>query len=109
MGDDKELMVLKLDEISASIWSTFIALFGIIAVISVIRGYGVFSFIYTTGVLLILFLLPILCIISGILILLLRKLNYAKTDGDWGIFQLTKSVYTLYWSDAGFWNQMRKK
>lgn len=100
MGEEKELMVLKLDEISESIWNTFIVLFGIIAVISIINGYGIFRFIYTIGVLLILFLLPILCIISGILIVILRKLNYAKTDGDWGILDLMKSVYSLYWNEA---------
>ena len=100
MGEEKELMVLKLDEISESIWNTFIVLFGIIAIISIINGYGIFRFIYTIGVLLILFLLPILCIISGILIVILRKLNYAKTDGDWGILDLMKSVYSLYWNEA---------
>jgi len=100
MGEEKELMVLKLDEISESIWNTFLALFGIIGIISVINGYGIFRFIYTIGVLLILFLLPILCIISGILIMLLRKLNYANTDGDWGILDLMKSVYSLYWNEA---------
>jgi len=100
MGEEKELMVLKLDEISESIWNTFIVLFGIIAVISIINGYGIFRFIYTIGVLLILFLLPILCIISGILIVILRKLNYAKTDGDWGILDLMKSVYSLYWNEV---------
>tara|TARA_B100002051_G_C16263104_1_gene405221 strand:+ start:58 stop:195 length:138 start_codon:yes stop_codon:yes gene_type:complete len=45
MGEEKELMVLILDEISESIWNTFIALFGIIAIISVINGYGIFRFI----------------------------------------------------------------
>ena len=100
MGEEKELMLLKLDEISESIWNTFIALFGIIAIISVINGYGIFRFIYTIGVLLILFLIPILCIISGILIMILRKLNYANTDGDWGILDLMKSVYSLYWNEA---------
>ena len=100
MGEEKELMVLKLDEISKSIWNTFLALFGIIGIISVINGYGIFRFIYTIGVLLILFLIPILCIVSGILIMILRKLNYANTDGDWGILDLMKSVYSLYWNEA---------
>ena len=45
MGEEKELMVLKLDEISESIWNSFIVLFGIIAIISVINGYGIFRFI----------------------------------------------------------------
>ena len=98
MGEEKELMVLKLDEISESIWNTFLALFGIIGIISVINGYGIFRFIYTIGVLLILFLLPILCIISGILIMILRKLNYVEIDGDWGTLNLIGSVYSEIYS-----------
>ena len=100
MGEEKELMVLKLDEISESIWNTFIAMFGIIGIISVINGYGIFRFIYTIGVLLILFLIPILCIISGILIKILSELNYVKTDGGWSTLDLMKSVFSVYWKDA---------
>ena len=44
------------------------------------NGYGIFRFVYTIGVMLVLFLIPILCIISGTLIMILRKLNYIKTD-----------------------------
>jgi len=32
--------------------------------------------------------------------MILRKLNYAITDGDWGILDLMKSVYSLYWNEA---------
>ena len=98
--EGNELKVLKLDEISELIGTIFLALFGIIAIISIINGYGIFRFIYTRGVMLVLFLPPILCIISGILIVILRKLNYAKTDGDWGILDLMKSVYSLYWNEV---------
>ena len=98
MGEEKELMVLKLDEISESIWNAFIALFGIIAITSVINGYGIFRFIYTIGVMLVLFLPPILCVISGIIIMILRKLNYVKTDGDWGTLNLIVSVYSVIYS-----------
>ena len=98
--EEKELKILKLDEMAESIWNTFMVLFLIIFIISVINGYGIFRFVYTIGVMLVLFLIPILCIISGTLIMILRKLNYIKTDGDWGIFALMKSVYSRYWNET---------
>ena len=98
MGEQKESMVLKLDEISELIGNIFLALFGIIAIISVINGYGIFRFIYTIGVILVLFLPPILCIISGILIMILRKLNYVEIDGNWGTLNLIASVYSKIYS-----------
>ncbi len=73
------MKVLKLREMTELIWNIFIALFPIILVISFIYGYG----IWTTGALTVIFLLPVICIISGILITILSKLNYIKTDGDW--------------------------
>ena len=92
------MKVLKLDEISELIGTIFLALFGIIAIISIINGYGIFRFIYTRGVMLVLFLPPILCIISGILIMILRKLNYVEIDGDWGTLNLIGSVYSEIYS-----------
>ena len=77
------------------IWNIFIALFPIILVISFIYGYG----IWTTGALTVIFLLPVICIISGILITILSKLNYIKTDGDWSTLDLMKSVYSMYWKE----------
>ena len=98
---EKELKVLKLDETTELIWNVFIALFVIILIISFISGYG----IWTTGAITVIFLLPVVCIISGILITILSKLNYAKTDGDWGTLDLMKSVYSIYWKEADgkFW------
>ena len=99
--EEKELKVLKLDEITELIWNIFIALFIIILIISFISGYG----IWTTGAITVIFLLPVVCIISGLLITMLSKLNYAKTDGDWGPLDLMKSVYSIYWKEADgrFW------
>ena len=71
--EEKELKVLKLDEITELIGTIFLVLFGIIAIISVINGYGIFRFIYTIGVVLVLFLPPILCVISGIILRSLWK------------------------------------
>ena len=103
--EEKELKVLKLDEMTELIWNIFIALFVIILIISFISGYGT----WTTGAMTVIFLLPIVCIISGILIMILSKLNYVKTDGGWGTLDLMKSVYSVYWKEAGIFNQMRKQ
>ena len=99
--EEKELKVLKLDEMTNLIWNIFIALFIIILIISFISGYG----IWTTGAITVLFLLPVVCIISGILITILRKLNYVETDGGWSTLDLMKSVFSVYWKDAEgrFW------
>ena len=99
--EEKELKVLKLDEITELIWNIFIALFIVILIISFISGYG----IWTTGAITVILLLPVVCIISGLLITMLSKLNYAKTDGDWGTLDLMKSVYSIYWKEADgrFW------
>ena len=99
--EEKELKILKLDEMTELIWNIFIALFVIILIISFISGYG----IWTTGAITVIFLLPVVCIISGILITILSKLNYAETDGDWGTLDLMKSVYSIYWKEADgkFW------
>ena len=99
--EEKELKVLKLDEMTELIWNIFIALFVIILIISFISGYG----IWTTGAITVIFLLPVICIISGTLITILSKLNYVKTDGDWSTLDLMKSVFSVYRKDArgGFW------
>ena len=99
--EEKELKVLKLDEITELIWNIFIALFIVILIISFISGYG----IWTTGAITVILLLPVVCIISGLLITMLSKLNYVKTDGDWGTLDLMKSVYSIYWKEADgrFW------
>ena len=99
--EEKELKILKLDEMTGLIWNIFIALFVIILIISFISGYG----IWTTGAITVIFLLPVVCIISGILITILSQLNYVKTDGGWSTLDLMKSVFSVYWKDAEgrFW------
>ena len=87
--EDKELKVLKLHEMTELIWNIFIALFIIILIISFISGYG----IWTTGAITVIFLLPVICIISGILIMILSKLNLVRTDGNWGTPDLIQSVF----------------
>ena len=90
------MKVLKLDEITELIWNIFIALFIIILIISFISGYG----IWITGAITVILLLPVVCIISGILIKILSELNYVKTDGGWSTLDLMKSVFSVYWKDA---------
>ena len=99
--EEKELKVLKLDEITELIWNIFIALFIVILIISFISGYG----IWTTGAITVILLLPVVCIISGILITILRKLNYVETDEEWSTLDLMKSVFYFYWKEADgrFW------
>ena len=95
------MKILKLDETTELIWNVFIALFVIILIISLISGYGM----WTTGAITVIFLLPVVCIISGILITILSELNYVKTDGEWGTLDLMKSVFSVYWKEAKgrFW------
>ena len=99
--EEKELKILKLDEMTELIWNIFIALFVIIIIISFISGYG----IWTTGAITVIFLLPVVCIISGILITILSELNYVKTDGGWSTLDLMKSVFSVYCKEARgrFW------
>ena len=78
------------------IWNMFIALFVIILIISFISGHG----IWTTGAITVIFLLPAVCILSGILITILSELNYVKTDGGWSTLDLMKSVFSVYWKEA---------
>ena len=99
--EEKELKILKLDEMTELVWNIFIPLFVIILVISFISGYG----IWTTAAITVIFLLPVVCIISGILITILSELNYVETDGEWSTLDLMKSVFSVYWKEAEgrFW------
>ena len=40
------------------------------------------------------FVVPIICIILGISIKILSRLNFVKTDGNWGTLDLIKSFYS---------------
>ena len=94
--EDKELKVLKLDEITNLIWIIFIALVVIISIVSLSAEnseFSIFGF-FTIIAITIFFLVPIICIILGILIMILSKLNFVKTDGNWGTLDLMKSFYS---------------
>ena len=38
--------------------------------------------------------IPIVCIVLGILIMILTKLNIIETDGNWGALEIMKSFYS---------------
>ena len=94
--EDKELKVLKLDEMTNLIWIIFIALVVIISIVSLSAENSEFSIfgLFTIIAITIFFLVPIICIILGILIMILSKLNFVKTDGNWGTLDLMKSFYS---------------
>ena len=93
--EEKELKVLKLDEMTNLMWIIFIPLIVIILIFSIIE-YGFFfwwEYIGLAGIAVV-FGVPVICIISGVLIKILSKLNFVKTDGTWGTLDLMKSFYS---------------
>ena len=93
--EEKELKVLKLDEMTNLLWIIFIPLIVIILIFSIAQ-YGFFfwwEYVMFAGITVI-FVIPAICIILGILINTLSKLNLVKTDGNWGTLDLIKSFYS---------------
>lgn len=94
--EDKELKVLKLDEMTNLIWIIFIALVVIISIALVLEEgaeLSIFGLMLIVGITAF-FLLPIICIILGISIMILSKLNFVKTERNWGTLDLMKSFYS---------------
>ena len=93
--EEKELKVLKLDEMTNLIWIIFIPLIVIILIFSIIE-YGFFFWWEYIGLasFAVLFAVPVICIILGVSIKILSELNFVKTDGDWGTLDLMKSFYS---------------
>ena len=97
---EKELKVLKLEEMTNLMWIIFVALVVIISIVGLSAEnteFNFFNIISGFGVIVgitILFLLPIICIILGGSIKILSKLNFVKTDGNWGTLDLMKSFYS---------------
>ena len=93
--EEKELVVLKLEQMTNLIWIISIPLF-IIILIFTISKYGLFSayeFTLLAGIAVIVGI-PIICIVLGILIMILTKLNIIETDGNWGALEIMKSFYS---------------
>ena len=93
--EEKELKVLKLEEMTNLIWIIYIPLIIIILIFTIIE-YGFFSvYEYTMLAGIAVFVgIPIVCIILGTLIMILTKLNFVETDGNWGTLDLMKLFYS---------------
>ena len=93
--EEKVLRVLKLEEMTNLIWIIYIPSI-IIILLFTISEYGFFSvYEYTVLAGVAVFVgIPIVCIILGVMIMILAKLNFVKTDGNWGTLDLMKSFYS---------------
>ena len=93
--EEKALKVLKLDEMINLLWIIFTPLIVIILIFSMIE-YGFFfwwEYVMFAGITVV-FVVPVICIILGVSIKILNKLNFLQTDGDWGTLDLMKSFYS---------------
>ena len=93
--EDKELKVLKLDEMTNLIWIIYIPSIIMVLIFSIIE-YGFlfwWEYVMFFGITVV-FVVPVICIILGISIKILSKLNFVKTDGNWGTIDLIKSFYS---------------
>jgi len=96
--EDKELKVLKLDEMTNLIWIIFIALVVIFSIVLLEDWWDIVGLMIIVAITAF-FLLPIICIILGISIMILSKLNFVKTEGNWGTLDLMKSFYSELFDD----------
>ena len=93
--EEKELKVLKLDEMTNLLWIIFTPLIVIILIFSIIEyGFWAWWNHMTLAPFTALFAVPVICIILGVSIKILSELNLVKTDGDWGTLDLIKSFYS---------------
>ena len=93
--EEKALKVLKLDEMTNFLWIIFTPLIVIILIFSMIE-YGFFfwwEYVMFAGITVV-FIVPVICIIIGVSIKILNRLNFVQTDGDWGTLDLMKSFYS---------------
>jgi len=98
--EEKNLKVLKLEEMTNLIWIIYIPSIIIILIFTIIE-FGFFSlYEYTilAGIT-VFFGIPIVCIILGVLIMVLTKLNIVKTDGNWGTLDIMKSFFAELYDD----------
>ena len=98
--EEKELKVLKLEQMTNLIWIISIPLFVIILIFTISK-YGFFSaydFTLLAGIAVFIGI-PIVCVILRVLILILTKLNFVDTDGNWGSLDIMKSFYSELYDD----------
>ena len=93
--EEKELKLLKLEQMTNLIWITYLPLITIILIFTISK-FGFFSaYDYTLLAGIAVFVgIPIVCIILGILIMILTKLNFVEIDGNWGTIEIMKSFYS---------------
>ena len=93
--EKKALKILKLEQMTNLIWIISIPLF-ILILIFTISKYGFFSgYEYTLIAGIAVFVgIPVVCIVLGVLIMILTKLNIVATDGNWGALEIMKSFYS---------------
>jgi len=98
--EEKELKVLKLEEMTNLMWIIYIPLV-IIILIFTISKYGFFSmYEYTMLAGIAVFVgIPIVCIVLGVLIMILTKLNFVEIDGNWGTLDIMKSFFSELYDD----------
>lgn len=93
--EEKELKVLQLDEMTNLLWIIFIPLMVVVLIFSIVE-YGFFfwwEYVMFAGIT-VLFVAPVLCIILGVSVKILSKLNVVKTDGGWSTLDLMKAFYS---------------
>ena len=98
--EDVELKALKLDEVNELVWTISLPLI-LVAIIASVFEFGfLFLFGWTSiagavlVAILLVFLPLVVCVVVGALIMILSKLNLVGTDGEWGMLDLIKSVYS---------------
>ena len=108
--EDVELKALKLDEVNELVWTISTPLI-LVAAIALIFEFGFYSLFGRFGrygmfgigafaLLIIAAFVPlVVCVIVVALFVILSKLNFVGTDGDWGTLDLINSVYSDIFSD----------
>ena len=98
--EDVELKALKLDEVNELVWAISLPLV-LVAVVASVFEFGFFFLFGWTSIagavlvaILLVFLPLVVCVVVGALIMILSKLNLVGTDGEWGMLDLIKSVYS---------------
>ena len=97
--EDVELKALKLDEVNELVWTISTPLI-LVAAIALIFEFGFYSLFGAFALLIIAAFVPlVVCVIVAALFMILSRLNFVGTDGDWGTLDLINSVYSDIFSD----------
>ena len=108
--EDVELKALKLDEVNELVWTISTPLI-LVAAIALIFEFGFYSLFGRFGsygmfgigafaLLIIAAFVPlVVCVIVAALFMILSRLDFVGTDGDWGTLDLINSVYSDIFSD----------